>query len=136
MAETIKLYLIPPPARKLTRAAALAWLDDWAGDYVRVVACGLNSRERTLPQIYGETYEMLAIDVQALIETCTRVVKTGKPERLAAFHEREARELPVTLRRLAEIVETRPTEHIGSWGQVYDQLARRLVELLAEREAA
>jgi hypothetical protein len=132
MAETTELYLIPPPARKLTRAVALAWLAEWAGDYARMIGCGLEAEASAARESYG----MLALDARALIEVCARVVQTGKPARLAAYHERSENELPTVLRHLAAIVATRPLEELGPWSPCFDVLSERLVALLAEREAA
>jgi hypothetical protein len=131
MPTTTRLYLVPPPVEQLTPAAALDWLDEWAAPYVKVVACGMQDDIEE----YHDSYEMLSSDVANLIDACMRVVKTSKPERLAAYHERSENELSTVMRRLAEIVASRPKE-IGNWADVYDQLAQGLVELLAGREAA
>ena len=130
--EVIELRLIPLPAARLTRAAARSWLLSWAAEYARVIACGLHVADASA----RDAYESLATDVSAMLAACASVIESGKAETLAGVWMESPIERPSILRQLAQIIATRPTAECGDWVEVYDVLARRLVELLGGREAA
>ncbi len=136
MAETIErevteLRLIPPPALLLTRRVASRWLREESGDWVRALACGFAP---TVSQRARDAFDQLAIDVARLSDACGRVIASGQAERLAQdVREFERNEIAC---EIASILASRPSEAMGVYGSMFDVPAERLVELLAEREAA
>jgi hypothetical protein len=77
---------------------------------------------------------MLALDMSILVDACARVLVTGEAATIVQDGCRiERRSVE---RELARIVAARPPESGGAWATCFDDLARRLVELLAGREAA
>ena len=130
--EQTELELIPPPAKKLTRAVALKWLSEESDRYVAVVAHGLEVPSRQ----HRKSYAILADNLAMMLIACARVVQTGKAERLMALHELDAKWLPDVLRQLAEIVQTRSTDPDNAGVCAFDALSERLLSLLGEREAA
>ena len=136
MADSPELFrLLPIPAQRLTRAVATRWLKQWGYSYIRAVGCGMRVKGADAK----DAYEMLAIDVASMVDACARALATGKPQRLVSQWSEDPAERPDILRQLAVLVANRMTGDgamPGAEADAFDALAERLVELLAEREAA
>ena len=129
--EVIELRLIPPPALMLTRRVASRWLREDSGDWVRALACGFAP---TVSQRARDAFDQLSLDVAQLADACGRVIASGQAERLGQdVKDFERNEIAC---EIASILASRPSEAMGAYGSMFDVLADRLVELLAEREAA
>jgi hypothetical protein len=112
---------------------AREWLEDEAGDYVRVIGFGLECADAQ----DREAYAMLAADLSYCIDACGRAVERGDavPVRFRGLDN--PRDRVDLAKKLARICATRPDHSTGDFERIYDALARQIVRLLDEpREAA
>lgn len=107
------------------------WLREEARHYTTVLRFGLeceNTKDR-------ESYGMLAVDFGCVLAACGEAIK-GDVIAIRCDELEDPRERMELCRHLARICATRPLDE-GAFQSVYDDLARRIAELLAEpREAA
>ena len=128
--------MIPPTWKiderdAISDAAAREWLRDRASDYLRVIAFGLDCDQQADRDAYG----MLAADVGCVLDACAVAIENGQvPTRYECLDD--PRERLSLCRHLARIVATRPDGVTGSFENGYDDLALRLVSLLAETQEA
>lgn len=117
--------------RTLSDLGAKDWLRDHAGDYARVVRFGFECEDESDRAAYG----MLAVDLSYTLDACAEAVARGAVRvRYDTLNDpRERRDL---CKHLARICATRPTHSTGAFVAVYDDLARRILELLAEPQEA
>lgn len=127
--KATRLRLIPAPETgTLTADEARAWLEEWAPEYLSVLAFGFDSEDPSSREAFGQ----LAVDVRHMLEACCAAAE-GQPVRIQ--NETEELELPEVARELAQINGARPRHSGGPFEDVYDLLGQRLVSLLSRRAA-